>query len=70
MLRLHNPWYWLRNRSLLFGITVRQVDNIFLTYKVAHRVGKLSQLCPLIATLNQYDSNLTRQQYKKDRLKD
>jgi len=70
MLRLHNPWYWLRNRSLLFGITVRQVDNIFLTYKVAHRVGKLSQQCHLLATLNQYDSNLTRQQYKKDRLKD
>ena len=53
MLRLHNPWYWHRNRSLLFGITVRQVDNIFLTYKVARRVGKLSQQCRRPATLNQ-----------------
>ena len=53
MLRLHNPWYWHRNRSLLSGITVRQVDNIFLTYKVARRVGKLSQQCRRPATLNQ-----------------
>jgi len=38
-----NPWCWHRNHSPLFGITARQVVNISLTYKVAHRVGKLSQ---------------------------
>jgi hypothetical protein len=38
-----NPWCWHRNHSPLFGITARQVVNIFLTYKVAHQLGKLSQ---------------------------
>jgi hypothetical protein len=43
MQHLNNPWCWHRNLSPLFGITVSRVDSISLMYKVAHRVGKLSQ---------------------------
>jgi hypothetical protein len=36
-------WCWLLSLSHQFGITVKPVSSIFHTYKVAHRVGRLSQ---------------------------